>query len=570
MDPADVPGYPPLPEWVDPTRPQWARQVEVIERILAAYDNGAEVVFLDAPTGSGKTLIAEVVRRYLAQRQRIERAYYICSTKSLQDQFVADFPYAKVLKGRSNYPTIGYPDEFPRITAADCDKASYDYKFCSMCGDREAITTCPYEQAKASALGSDLVVVNTAYFMTEANYIGRLHQNAKAEDISDHIFGIVDECDTLESSLMGHVELTIPLGLRRELGLELPGKKTVEEAWQRWADESHPIVAAYVKRLEGITQNGDAGERQDNLKKLRQARTVLSSLGTLRATLSSGIWVYTGYENGGKTLAFKPARVDQFGTSKVFAYADKWLLMSATIISPDELAGSLGLRNRHWELVSMTSTFPAESRKLHVVNTGYMTKEQKPKTWPKMAVACYQVMNAHPDERILVHAVSYELSDYLAGLAGKHAHRIITYHNAREREEALEQYKATPGAVLIAPSFERGIDLPDDLCRVQVVCKVPYPYLGDKQVSKRLHSEGGELWYKVQTVRSLVQMTGRGVRHDSDYCTTYILDSMFISLWNKSKDLIPKWWSSAIDWSGQALKQATQQQQKEQATCPTK
>ena len=87
-----------------------------------------------------------------------------------------------------------------------------------------------------------------------------------------------------------------------------------------------------------------------------------------------------------------------------------------------------------------------------------------------------------------------------------------------------------------------------------VVAKVPYPNLGDKQVSSRLHSPGGELWYQVQSIRSLVQMTGRGVRHDADYCTTYILDSSFISLWKKWGHLIPKWWSAAIDWSGQALK----------------
>ena len=81
-----------------------------------------------------------------------------------------------------------------------------------------------------------------------------------------------------------------------------------------------------------------------------------------------------------------------------------------------------------------------------------------------------------------------------------------------------------------------------------VVAKCPFPSLGDSQVGARLHSSGGQQWYSVETIRTLVQMTGRGVRNKDDWCLTYILDSGFTSnIWKKAKHLLPAWWVEAVD-----------------------
>ena len=101
---------------------------------------------------------------------------------------------------------------------------------------------------------------------------------------------------------------------------------------------------------------------------------------------------------------------------------------------------------------------------------------------------------------------------------------------------------------MFAPSLDRGFDFKGDEARVVIVAKVPYPFLGDQQVSARLHTRGGQQWYVVNTVRSLIQMTGRGVRSETDWCVTYILDSTFLQkLWKNDKRLLPKWWREAVD-----------------------
>jgi Rad3-related DNA helicase len=84
-----------------------------------------------------------------------------------------------------------------------------------------------------------------------------------------------------------------------------------------------------------------------------------------------------------------------------------------------------------------------------------------------------------------------------------------------------------------------------------VILKVPFPNLGDKVVSARYYSgREGKTWYTLNTVRTLVQMTGRAVRSDTDWAVTYILDSAFSDrLWyNGGRGMFPQWWKDALVW----------------------
>lgn len=59
---------------------------------------------------------------------------------------------------------------------------------------------------------------------------------------------------------------------------------------------------------------------------------------------------------------------------------------------------------------------------------------------------------------------------------------------------------------------------------------------------------GGDNWYQSQAIKTLIQMSGRAIRHADDKATTYILDSQFTdNMWSK-KFLFPRWWTEAIIW----------------------
>lgn len=518
---------PALPDWVQSIRPH---QEQAVDEAVELFETN-QVVFVDGPTGSGKTLIAELVRRRLDAR----RTLYVCSDKSLQDQFARDFPYAKVLKGRANYPT----QSNPHATAADCTAKSWD-DMCFHCEDGKA--GCPYEIAKHEALMSPLTVTNISYLLSEANYVGKM---------SGFDLVIVDEADVLEQVLMGFVEYRVPKMYMQMCKMDPPIKGARKKTLIAWLKDFHetfkPLVHAELdlkrKRTMETTLNGAVrviGELERELR-MREDND------------EEGVWL-RDYEKD-DTFILKTVTVSGYGHKYLWRHAQKWLVMSATLISSDEMADSTGLVY-DYDTVHVPMTFPVENRRVIMAPVANMSyKEMNEGTAiDDSAYAIQTIIRQHPDDRILIHTVSYQLSQRLHYLLTRGAYKvpnrsILTYDTGRGRESALAQFKQTKGAVLLAPSMERGIDLPDDLCRVQVIAKVPFPSLANRQVSTRANmGNAGRTWYAVQTIRDIVQMCGRGVRHKRDWCTTYILDRQFAkNLYAKNKSLFPEWFKEAVD-----------------------
>jgi Rad3-related DNA helicase len=94
--------------------------------------------------------------------------------------------------------------------------------------------------------------------------------------------------------------------------------------------------------------------------------------------------------------------------------------------------------------------------------------------------------------------------------------------------------------------MSEGVDLPYDKCRFQIIYKIPFPYLGDKQINMRMKKD--QRWYAYKTAMTLVQTYGRGMRADDDSCVTYILDSDIQMLLKSPlyKSLIPEFFKEAI------------------------
>jgi len=533
----DVFGSPPFPEKFTEFRPnQWDAIVEIMEHL----ESGKKVVMLSAPTGSGKTIIAESVRRLHAGR-----TVYSCTTKSLQDQIQRDFDYARTIKGRANYPTLARRD----LTAEDCQGSnSNDYE-CSWCsiseGRLQRDETCPYWVAKWDAVDAPLPILNIAYFLGET-------KNERASSFRGRELVIIDEADTLEEQLMSNIEVVLASYLRRQIGVYSLPKKTVAGDWVRWLEDE---VVPGIKNLEGRlrvearTLFGESVKKKRQIKRLDmlldRIKPLLESTDDGRRSIEDG-WVMTGYEGNAKDMSirFKPIKVDLHAHNVLWNRGDQFLLMSATLISPAQMASDLGLEEDEWAVVHLDSTFPVENRPVFVPAVASMTNKTKKEAWPVMATEIEAIIKENPNVRILIHTVSYHLTKYLHDNMA--TTRTIMYLNARERERTLENFLNKDDAVLLAPSFERGIDLPEEDCGIIIIAKVPYPYLGDKQISARMYGKGGQVWYAVQTIRALVQMTGRGMRSKEDWCDTFIMDSQFRRVYRDNQRLFPKWWRDSL------------------------
>lgn len=508
-------------------------QIEAVDRVIRAFDRGARAVVLDAPTGTGKTLIGESVRRILKSR-----AVYMCSDKGLQSQFKRDFDYGQVLMGRANYPTLRFADSFHPgqwMGHISCDDCTWDAESdsCALCDSKRA---CPYERAKATALQADLAILNTAYFLTECNGPGRFKGRGLV---------IADEADLLESALMGYVSVEVSKRRMERYGWGTP-KLTVEGDWLRWCEEKLAEIPELRRKA-----RGEENEIR-RAKEVKYLAGLAENLRRVKTDLAGGEspWVYDGDR---ERVSFKPSRVVLFGEEKLWGHGARWLLMSASIISADEMMWSLGFREGEYESVVVGSTFPVKNRQVRVLGTADMRRKVLGKQDGELIASIRRILFRRPSDRILIHTVSYALTRKVAEtLRAIFPNRgIFAYYGPTDRTAALNKYRSTTASVLCGPSLDRGVDLPGDLCRVQIICKVPFPNLGDKVVSARYHSGSeGKTWYTVQTVRTLVQMTGRAVRSKDDWAETWILDKSFQgSLWDGGgRRLFPEWWREALVW----------------------
>lgn len=511
----------PLPGWVTEIRPH---QVDAVQEIVEAFKTH-DVVGLDAPTGSGKTLIAELVRRELDLK-----TLYVCSDKSLMDQFARDFEYAKLLKGRANYPTLDRPD----LTADDCTSRGPG----DQCFNCNRMDLCPYTVAKREAMRAPLAVTNTAFLMAEANSVG---------NFSGQPFIVADEADTLEKMLMGYVEYSVSKTRMKDFHVEEPAKGVHKPTLVTWLDE-------FSKKVGGkLSEEQDAKRARGLLRLYEDTKRVRDELQReierKQTGDGEGKWLRL-YDDRNGGLHLKPVMVDSYGTRNLWRHGRKWLLMSATIISMDEMADSLGLP-LSYTTVKVPMTFPVENRPVIMAPVANVVYKEMKTAIPQLVHAIGVVIDKHPHERILIHTVSYslakELQDGLRHLPNIGPRRLVTYTDGRDRERVLSEYKRTPGCVMLAPSMARGIDLPGDLCRVQVIAKTPFLSLADAQVSRRTHLPGGDVWYSVQAIRDIVQMTGRAVRSKDDWAITYIFDGQFASnLWRRNKMLFPDWWRESV------------------------
>ncbi len=336
-----------LPIWAPSLR---SHQQSAIDSITAEFESGSDVVMLDAPTGAGKTLIAELVRQNLNAR-----ALYLCTTLALQDQFCRDFPEAALLRGRSNYPVLDI--RIPGITAADCTKRRITFDKCKApcpgcspfdcecrgdcmhetqrlmhCQWCHPVVACPYEVAKYEAVQAELVCTNVAYFLYESNYIGALRDR--------RTLVIVDEADMLEEQLLKFCTLSISERQQREFGIAVPERKTVRESWIEWAEATH-------QHLTGILPAYKCAPNERDIRRLRRQRTVqqlhadIALLTDPDEGLATDNWVYTSYERG--LIEFKPIRVDALAHSRLWRHAPRFLLMSATMISFAAISETLGI-----------------------------------------------------------------------------------------------------------------------------------------------------------------------------------------------------------------------------------
>jgi len=499
-------------------------QLEAIDEVRAAFAAGKRFVVLEAPTGSGKSAIGVTLAREAGS------AFVLTAQKVLQDQYVQDFRDLSVMKGRSNYPCLVADTH---AAAAPC-LAGRRFPECD---------DCPYFVAKDVAMAAKVATMNYAYFLAELNYAGAF---GKRELL------VLDEAHNTEAALMGFVQVGLSEGQLARAGLAraLPPDMGPEVAFD-FVDDLLPDMVGRARAIDKDLK-GDATD-EASVAQLRIKQWLESAHARLRFLLESHAsgevdWVVErGRDQHGATLTFKPVEVRAFAHEFVFAHADRVLFMSATILDARTFLSSLGIEEDEAAIVRVPSSFPAHRRPVVLRPSARLTRRYQERDLPLLAAAVSELAQDHAADKGVVHAHSYMIATYLAKhIAADQRWRLVTHSDAAGREAALAQHlTSTEPTILITPSMTEGIDLADDLARWQVLCKVPYPYLGDKQVAARMERDRD--WYDWRTCLSVVQAYGRSVRSAEDHAVTYLLDADFPTFIRRQAARLPEWFMEAIE-----------------------
>jgi Rad3-related DNA helicase len=511
-------------------RPEQERAINFI--LSSFFESKKRVCIAELGTGLGKSAIAITVAKYLsANVLNVEMegksfgSYILTTQKILQDQYTNDFgPKKKNLlqsiKSSSNYTCVFHNQQScgeSRRLLSVMSKQLSGTDFSNTCRSR-----CPYVLQKTAFLNSDLGITNFSYFLAETMY---------AKKLLPRDLLIIDEAHNIESEVSKFIEVTFSEKFSREvLKCKLPKLRGLDDYTQivfDWVCTTYKSalarhILAIKKAIEKGLNVGDSG-MQDLSKQYEMLDKHICKVNRFITTFNIDNWILNIIEPFGKSqrkFEFKPISIADYAEDVLFRFGDRILLMSATIVDKSVFCKSIGINENDTTFISIPSPFPTESHKIHYMPVGKMSIKNIDVTLPKLTEIISMLLEQHASDKGIIHCNTFKIANYLK--ENIKSNRLLI-HNSDDREKVLNFHISNPQpTVLLSPSMTEGINLSDDSSRFQILCKVPFPYLGDKVIKKRKLNDSR--WYPFQTAKSVIQALGRSVRNETDYAVSYILD----------------------------------------------
>lgn len=515
-------------------------QLETISEIKEAIDKGYKYIILEAGTGTGKSAIAATLA------SMYDMSYILTVTKQLQDQYINDFKELgfKLVKGRGNFGCRKYEEEGIDLKCDNgrCVVEGYPCKYSLKHHADEAITednTCHYFYQKFLAMTAPVAISNYPYMFLELNYV---------DDFHNRTLLICDEAHNIEGMIMSQLTLEFDRNdLKEYIRLDLTDEMIEQlEAgdYSDWIDFISKVKVSYELELDkiiGIRNRPELNEKIAFMK--RQINDCKNCMYYI--DFDPEMWIFD-YDEDNQKVQFKPLKINNYAKSTFFKYADVCIFMSATILDYRLFAHWLGISPDEIYAIRQKSPFDVRRNPIITHDMFNMSRTHIDESAPKTIPAIKEILAKHENEKGIIHTVSGKCRDFL--LDSIDDNRLI-HHTTQNRAQIIEEFKRSDRPlVLVSPSVGEGVDLPGDECRFQVIYKIPFPDLGDKQTALRTYMDSK--WYRYLTSLSMVQTYGRGMRYEEDYCTTYFIDSRFVKYViddGADTQFLPDTFRSAID-----------------------
>ena len=519
-------------------------QIKLINKINWAIGEGYKYIILEAGTGIGKSAIATTLANMY------EDSYILTMTKQLQEQYLDDFGDMLVeIKGRGNYK-CNY-----KGNCDFCIKAEYNLRKCS---------DCEYNQAFKKAVEAKNVITNYDYLY----YAGVANPLLDSRELL-----ILDEAHNLERKML----MLSSSELNREyistkFGIDIfeplmYGTKSINELkrnpdyWIELCDDLIKECKKRIKKIEGDADksvqvtldefesnpskysNFDYIEKQNLEQDMKSFASI--SLGLSYKELLIDLPDKKSILNNAMDISaeFKPYSVLD-DTQNLLKLGNVCIFLTGTLGSKDKFCEWNNINPDETYYIYEKSPFDVAKRPIYVDFVGRMSGFRRgiPKWKNKRAInKIKEILDMHKNEKGVIHTSSNEQAFWIIDQLREYN---LMFVGGEDRNRTLKEFaESKENIILIGASIKDGVDFKGDLCRFQIVFKVPYPQLNEQVKYRR---DLDPKWFYYQTVMALMQAYGRGIRDSDDYCVMYIIDSSFKQLFDYNRGFFNEYFAEAI------------------------
>lgn len=538
-------------------------QREIIVKICETYlTEPNSTLVIDAPTGSGKSLIAMWSSHIL--KELGNKGYLITSDLSLQDQYETDF-----YKYGLRWPSIRGVDNYEcnvndlRFSLGDCRLKGLGY---DQAKKLHCYKTCDYFYHRNRAIEQPITLLNYSFWLIQRNYVeDRMKASEKKVPFEERDFVFFDEAHKIDDIIQTHFSPRVDYEL----------VDRIMDLCQFLIQ--HGVINASVSRnnLKELIYNLTKGDRVLVIQELNVLMNLLSDFNNIRKSANNYVkkvfnnrtvdkpWqrVFSTFDRIKdihckiedyleliERVGIDKMVLDQNHDGAKFMCVDESkmikrylhdkakfkVFMSATIGNPESFMNIMGIENA--KFIRLGNNFNYDKSPVVFVNRHKLSIKERENNLPKVVKLLDKIISKHKGQRGIIHCGSYDFVDYIKR-ESKHVFRLVDYDNSKDKAGAIETFKNKHDGVLIGPSLLEGLDLKDETSRFQIFFKIPYPYLGDPLIKAKMkHSNE---WYEWKTGINIMQGVGRSVRNEEDWAVTYVLDACFNNLLRRNEFLPP-------------------------------
>lgn len=518
---------------------------ETIQEWVQNLGPNIKYILCEIPVGGGKSPLALNLSGWFSRS--LGDAYILTPQKILQKQYEDSFEkhLLHTMYGKSNYT---------------CESKNTN---CDIGGDiKPQCPDCPYKNALRKVGSSPNVVLNYSLALNLFKYV----QDRRV--VRPRKLMVFDEAHTLEHHLTEFNAISFSELRCKKLGLRFFNPKSIPEAMEWIIKEYTPKLRDRINRdtppvqnlLNEIEFNPGRRVSVDEQRMIKDLKELTDHLRAINEDLMTKDieeldYRYVLVSENKTSFKFKELYGRHIFKDFVRPMADKFLFMSSTILDKDSFCDDLGIDPEETAFISIPSEFELDNRPVFFMPTMKMNygwdAPEKQKERRQMIGRITQICkDLHADENGVIHTGSFQVAKWLVEeLENRIPHQIM-HHNPGSgytRDQVIADFQEDDGMpkLLISPSVTEGLDLKDDKGRFAIFAKVPYPYLGDAWVKKRMALS--DTWYGIQALIGIIQGGGRVVRSTTDYGHVYILDEAFEMLYRRTKRMIPKWWKDSLE-----------------------